>query len=255
MKIEKVYFLSDGLKIYGEIFIPGHIKKPYPGLIICHGLPGKVRSPDDQGYPHLASYFCQEGFLVLIFNFRGTGSSEGNFDILGWTRDLERASEFIRAYPGVDPTRILLMGFSAGAAVSIYVAAKHQEIKGIISCGAPAKFAELKTEKGREEFLAYAREVGLIKEVHFPPSLADWTKGFMVITPSKWISLIPPRPVLIIHAEDDEVVEVNHARELYNQVQGKADLLILPQGGHRLRLNEAAMRKAIRWAKTIAFSA
>lgn len=255
MKIEKVYFLSDGLKIYGEIFIPDQIKKPYPGLIICHGLPGKVRSPNDKGYPYLAQYFCQEGFLVLIFNFRGTGSSEGNFDILGWTRDLERALEFISFRPEVDPHRLLLMGFSAGAAVSIYVAAKHQEIKGIISCAAPAKFAELKTEKGREEFLAYAREVGLIKEVDFPPSLADWTKGFMVITPSTWISLIPPRPIFIIHAEDDEVVEVNHARELYNRVQGKANLLILPQGGHRLRLNEAAMKEALLWAKKIAFSA
>lgn len=254
MKIEKIHFLSDGFKIYGEIFIPEEGQTPYPGLIICHGLPGKVRTPDDQGYPHLASCFCQEGFLVLIFNFRGTGLSEGNFDILGWTRDLESALEFISCRPEVDPNRILLMGFSAGGAVSIYVAAKHKEIKGIISCAAPAEFTELKTEKGREDFLAYAREVGLIKD-NFPSALADWANGFMVIAPSSWVNLIPPRPFLIIHAEDDEVVAVSHAQELYNRVQGKTDFLILSQGGHRLRLNEAAMRAALLWAKKIVFPA
>lgn len=255
MKIEKVCFSSDGLKIYGEIFIPEEGQKPYPGLIICHGLPGKVRTPDDQGYPYLASCFCQEGFLVLIYNFRGTGLSEGNFDILGWTRDLERGLEFISARPEVDSNRILLMGFSAGGAVSICVAAKHKEIKGIISCAAPAEFTELKTEKGREDFLAYAREVGIIKEKNFPPALTDWANGFMIIAPISWVNLIPPRPFLIIHAEDDEVVAVSHARELYKRVQGKADFLILPQGGHRLRLNEVAMRAALVWAKKIAFPA
>ncbi|MGQ9694379.1 MAG: alpha/beta hydrolase [Thermodesulfobacteriota bacterium] len=254
MKNEKVYFLSDNLKIYGELFIPEKITKPYPGLIICHGLPGKVRSPDDKGYPYLAAYFCQEGFFVLIFNFRGTGLSEGNFDILGWARDLERALEFITSHPEVNPRCILLMGFSAGAAVSIYVAAQHKEIKGIISCAAPAEFAELKTEKGRKDFLTYAQEVGLIKESKYPPALADWVNGFMVITPSSWVNLIPPRPLLIIHAEDDEVIEVSHAQELYKQVQGQADFLILPQAGHRLRLHEAAMREALLWAKKIAFS-
>ncbi|MGB9699733.1 MAG: alpha/beta hydrolase [Thermodesulfobacteriota bacterium] len=243
------------MKIYGEFFIPQQSKKPYPGLIICHGLPGKVRSPDDKGYPYLAEFFGREGFLVLIFNFRGTGLSEGNFDILGWARDLERALEFIRAYPEVDPDHILLMGFSAGAAVSIYIAAQHKEIKGIISCAAPAEFAELKTEKGKEEFLTYAREVGLIKDDHFPSSLADWAEGFKVIAPSSWVHLIPPRPLLIIHAEDDEVVKVSHAYELYKRVSGKADFLILPRGGHRLRLHEAAMREALFWAKKIAFSA
>jgi len=251
---KKFSFLSDGWKIYGEIFLPQQIKKPYPGLIICHGLPGKVRSPDDKGYPYLAEFFGREGFLVLIFNFRGTGLSEGHFDILGWARDLERALEFICTYPEVDTGNILLMGFSAGAAVSLYIAAKHQEIKGIISCAAPAEFAELKTEKGQEEFLTYAREVGIIKDVNFPSSLADWVEGFKVIAPSAWVQLIPPRPLLIIHAEDDEVVKVSHAYELYKRVYGKADLLILPRGGHRLRLQESVMREALLWAKKIAFS-
>ncbi len=254
MQIEKVSWMSDGLKIFGEVYFPETNNRPHPGIIICHGLPGRVRSPEDKGYPYLAEYFCREGFLVLIFNFRGTGLSEGNFDILGWARDLEKALDFMMAYPKVDPRRILLMGFSAGAAVSLYIGARHKEIMGIISCAAPAQFPDLQTEKGREEFLTYAREVGIIKDDNFPPSLSEWADGFRTIAPISWINLIPPRPLLIIHAEDDEVVGINHAQELFNKVRGKAEILILPQAGHRLRLNEAAMKEALFWAKKLAFS-
>lgn len=254
MKREKVIWTSEGLKIYGEVFFPHAPEGPYPGLIICHGLPGKIRTPDDQGYPFLAEYFCREGFSVLIFNFRGTGLSEGNFDILGWTRDLESALAFFISHGKVNSSKIFLLGFSAGGAVAIYVAARRKEVKAIISCAAPAEFAELKTEKGHHDFLAYAREVGIIKDNNFPPDLGEWAQGFRVIEPSSWINLIPPRPLLIIHGEDDEVVKVSHAHELYRRVQGKADFILLPMAGHRLRLYEPALEKALAWAKKIAFS-
>ncbi len=119
----------------------------------------------------------------------------------------------------------------------------------------PRRICRIKNRKRKRRFLAYAREVGIIKEANFPPVPADWAKGFMEITPSSWVSFIPPRPLLIIHAEDDEVVRVYHAQELYRRVQGQADFLILHQAGHRVRLHEAAMQEALIWAQKIVFSA
>jgi predicted acyl esterase len=89
MKIEKVSWISDGLKIVGEFYAPENPAALLPALVLCHGIPAKVKGPDDRGYPLLAEWFCREGFFVLIFNFRGAGLSEGNFDLLGWARDLE----------------------------------------------------------------------------------------------------------------------------------------------------------------------
>jgi len=253
MKIERVSWLIDGLRVIGEVYIPAASALPNPGLIICHGIPGKVKDPNDPGYPLLAERFCRMGFTVLIFNFRGAGLSEGNFAILGWTRDLEGALDYFNRRPEVDPLKIFLMGFSGGAAVSIYVAAQHPEIAGLVSCAAPADFKDLSTEEGAQNFLAYAREVGIIKNEKFPSSLKEWQEGFRIVKPLEKVTKIPPRPLLIIHGTEDDVVEMVSARDLYARVQGKAELFIIEGAGHRLRLEEKAIAKAQEWLKKVAF--
>ena len=95
MKTEDISWKIDGINIKGEVNFPSAPTGPFPGLILCHGIPAKVKDPGDQGYQVLAERFCQQGFAVLTFNFRGAGLSEGNFDILGWTRDLAGALDYI----------------------------------------------------------------------------------------------------------------------------------------------------------------
>lgn len=213
-----------------------------------------MKRPDDRGYALLAERFCHEGFFVLVFNFRGTGLSGGNFDILGWTRDLEGALDYLALRPQVDRRRIFAMGFSAGAAVSIYVAARRKEIKGVVSCASPAEFRDLTNGKGLEDFLNHARDVGIIKDPNFPDSIEKWKNNFRVVKPLDWVDRIPPRPLLIIHGTRDEVVDVDHARSLYERVPGKAELFIIEGAEHRLRLDERAVKKALEWLKKQAFS-
>ncbi len=102
----------DGLKLAAEVHRPEGLG-PHPALCICHGVPAK-RTPDptDRGYPLLAEKFCGHGFVVLIFNFRGSGDSEGNFDILGWTRDLGAAIDHLCHLDEIDKSRLSVMGFS-----------------------------------------------------------------------------------------------------------------------------------------------
>ncbi len=202
----------------------------------------------------MAERFCRQGFEVLIFNFRGAGLSEGNFDILGWTRDLEGALDYFIHRPELDPGRIFLLGFSGGAAVSIYVAAQRKEIKALVSCASPADFQDLITGKGLIHFLTFCREVGIIKNSDFPVSLTEWQEGFSAVRPLDWVERIPPRPLLIIHGTEDDVVDVSQARELYDKVREKAELFLIEAAGHRLRQEERAMQKAGEWLGKIAFS-
>jgi fermentation-respiration switch protein FrsA (DUF1100 family) len=252
MKIEKISWNSDGLNIQGEIYIPSRPTASFPGLILCHGIPGKIKDPADRGYPLLAERFCQEGFGVLIFNFRGAGLSEGNFDILGWSRDLDGGLDCFLRRPEIDPTRVFLMGFSGGAAVSIYLAAQRKEIAALVSCASPAEFRDLITGKGLVDFLVHSREVGIIKDAHFPPSLEGWKDGFRTVKPLDWAKQIPPRPLLIIHGTDDEVINISQAKNLYDKVQGEAELFLIQGAGHRLRADERAMQKAMEWLSKIA---
>jgi len=253
MVSEPISWKSGHLQISGEIYIPEKGRKSFPGLIICHGIPAKSKGPDDRGYPLLAEQFCREGFLVLIFNFRGTGVSEGDFDLRGWAQDLEGALNYLALRPEADRKRLYLMGFSGGAAVSIYVASRQEEIRGLVSCASPADFQDLIAGQGLIDFLAYAREVGIIRDPLFPPSVSEWKKSFETVQPINWIKKIPPRPLLLIHGTADDVVEVRHAHLLGRKVRGQAECYLIENAGHRLRLDERAMKKAREWLRNQAF--
>lgn len=254
MKTEDISLKIDGINIKGEVNFPSAPTGPFPGLILCHGIPAKVKDPGDQGYQVLAERFCQQGFAVLTFNFRGAGLSEGNFDILGWTRDLAGALDYISHRQEFDPSRIFLLGFSGGAAVSIYVAAQRKEIAALVSCASPADFQDLISGPGLFPFLGHCRQVGIIKDEKFPSSPEEWRHGFQIVQPLDWVEQIPPRPLLIIHGIKDDIVDVGHARRLYDKVRGKAELFLLAEAGHRLRVEERAMQKAVEWLSEIAFS-
>ena len=253
MNIEKITWDCEGLKIKGEGYIPLDRKLPLPALIICHGIPAKTKSPDDYGYPLLAKRFCQNGFWVLIFNFRGVGVSEGNFDLMGWVRDLEGALYFLSFRPEIDQKKIFLLGFSGGAAVAIYVAAHHPEIAALVSCASPADFQDLIEGQGLSDFLTHCREVGIIRDKHFPPSLAAWRESFQFLQPMNWVNRLPPRPLLLIHGTEDDVVDLSHAVRLHEKAGSIAELYTIEGAGHRLRVDEKAMKKAEDWLIQRAF--
>ena len=91
MTNQEITFEVDGLRLVGQLYLPARVASS-PVVCICHGIPADAPAANtrikDRGYAGLAEDICRWGFTVLIFNFRGTGGSQGNFDILGWTGDL-----------------------------------------------------------------------------------------------------------------------------------------------------------------------
>jgi dipeptidyl aminopeptidase/acylaminoacyl peptidase len=248
---KRVKLEVDGLRLAAEVYSPSG-KGTYPALCICHGVPAK-RTPDptDKGYPVLAERFCREGFVAFIFNFRGTGESEGNFDMLGWTRDLKAAIDYLFRLDIVDKSRLSLMGFSGGAMASVYCAANDKRVSSIVACACPARFFDIADFNRYEEFLAHCRQVGIVRDDNFPPSLKEWARGFDEVSAVKWIHKISPRPLLIVHGDSDHTVPLSHARELYNRAEEPKDIAIIPGAEHRLRLSEPAMSAALSWLKKV----
>ncbi len=146
MFIKNIVLKVDDLKIAGQLYLPGE-QNSYPTVCVCHGIPAHPPDPGDRGYPLLAEKICHQGFAVLIFNFRGTGASGGNLDILGWTRDLGAVIDYLCALPEVDKARLALLGFSGWAAVSIYVAAQDRRVSSIVACASPAEFTSFFDEQ------------------------------------------------------------------------------------------------------------
>lgn len=245
---QTVHLHSEGLRLWAELYRPEG-KAGLPGLVVCHGIPGAPPDPRDRGYPALAEQLCRDGFLTLLFNFRGAGQSEGNFDILGWTRDLSAALDYMYTLRELDRGRLSVMGFSGGAAVAIYVAAHDRRITSLAACASPARFSALSGERGMADLLEHSRKVGIIKDKDFPPSFEEWSRAFDVVSPADRVGGISPRPLLILHGEDDTLVPAGQARELFQKAGEPKTLSLLPAVGHRLRLEEKAMSVARGWLR------
>ena len=241
----------DGLKILGQLYLPDKADHaPYPTICVCHGIPTGSPDPNDISYPLLAERICREGLAVLIFNFRGTGASSGNLDISGWTRDLKAAIDYLWALPEVDRSRLSLLGFSGGAAVSICVAAQDNRVLFIVACACPAEFTFLTGVGNPLAIISYFRGLGAIRDKDFPYSMEEWLNGFRLVSPIKCVAEIAPRPLLLVHGNKDELVDVNHAYKLYARAKEPKQIIIVDGAKHKLRQNDTAMAITIDWLKS-----
>ena len=71
----------------------------------------------------------KEGFVVIAFDFAGTGNSEGDKITLGYNeyQDIEAVMVKAKEFQFVDSKRIALWGRSMGAVSCIRYAALHAE--------------------------------------------------------------------------------------------------------------------------------
>jgi dipeptidyl aminopeptidase/acylaminoacyl peptidase len=247
MQIESMVLEVDGLNLVGQLYLPAG-NMPYPTVCVCHGIPARIPDPSDRGYPLLAEKICNQGFAVLIFNFRGTGASGGNLDMLGWARDLKAVIDYLSALPQVD--FLSLLGFSGGAAVSVYVAAQDERVSSVVACACPAEFTFFTQGDKPESLIDHFRSIGAIRDDDFPPSVTEWLNGFELVKPINYVAQISPRPLLLVHGSQDETVEVSQARRLYAQAGEPKQLVIVEGAGHRLRHSDKAMAVVIDWLKS-----
>ncbi len=248
MEVREIHLKADGIELAGQLYVPPGATT-CPGLCICHGIPAAPPDPTDKGYPMLAERFCKAGLVTLIFNFRGTGRSQGDLDMLGWTRDLGTALDFLYEAKEVDNSRLFLLGFSGGAAVSVYVAAHDARPCPVVTCACPADFRSLSQRETPLVSIQRFRQIGAIRDKDFPRSIDEWQRGFEIVTPIKWIDRISPRPLLVVHGDADGLVPLEHARRLYHQAKEPKELKIISGAGHKLRLEAAAMDFVLDWLK------
>jgi putative redox protein len=238
-------FDSDGLKLASHLSRPPGFAR-VPGLVLCHGFPTGPRGGDSSAstYPDLAERLTREtGWAVLTFNFRGTGASEGDFSIDGWLSDLRHAVTVMSERSDVGG--VWLAGSSTGGSLSILLAADDERVRGVATLAAPASFSEWALHPDR--LLADARTLGIIRHHDFPPDPAAWGKRFAELSPLEAAARIAPRPLLLIHGENDEVVPITDARALFEAGFGNADLRTVAGAGHRLRHDPRAIATLIGW--------
>jgi len=247
---EYVVLELDDITIIGQLFLPD-TKNRYPVVCLCHGIPsGNPPDPEDGGYPLLAEQICREGFAVFIFNFRGTGDSGGNLDILGWTRDLQAVINYLCEIDGSEKSGIALIGFSAGAAVSVYCGSRDERVARVAACACPADFSLILEGNGWQSYIDRFRKIGAIVDDDFPSSVEEWLNNFREVTPVDHIDNISPRQLLLVHGDMDETVPVSHAHRLFEKAGEPKKLVIIEGAGHRLRQDERVVGTLLDWLKS-----
>jgi fermentation-respiration switch protein FrsA (DUF1100 family) len=108
----------DGLRI-SAWYIPA--PEARATLLFCHGNAGNISHRLDS-----IRIFHNRGLNVLIFDYRGYGTSEGSPDEKGTYRDAETAWTYLISEKHADPNRIVLFGRSLGGGVAAEMAKRHR---------------------------------------------------------------------------------------------------------------------------------
>jgi putative redox protein len=237
---------SDGLRLWAHTGRPsGAGAGRRRGLVLAHGFPTGPRWSESSGktYPDFADRLAADaGWVVLAFNFRGTGESQGDFSMGGWLRDLQAAIAYLKADPTVDG--VWLAGFRTGGSLAVCAAAEDPEVRGAATFGAPADFDDWAAEPRR--FLQSARDLGVVRTAGFPPDVAAWAQELKETRAIGCVDQIAPRSLMIVHGTIDDVVPMSDARALADSAE-TCELRIITGAGHRLRHDPRAVAVLLGW--------
>src|SRR6266478_8835944 len=109
---------AEGTTLRGRMFKPGDSQAPLAAVVMSHGY----NCIKELYLDKYAEIFCQEGFVVLAYDHRNFGDSDGEprqeLDPWKQLRDYRHAITFVQTLDGVDPERIGIWGASYRAATS-----------------------------------------------------------------------------------------------------------------------------------------
>jgi pimeloyl-ACP methyl ester carboxylesterase len=216
-----------------------------PAVVIAHGYPSDLlaASAAPAALPELADRIGAEmGWLAMALAFRGCGESEGSFSLRGWLDDLLAAVDHLRGTEQV--SGVWLAGFGTGGALSVCAAAQRPEIRGVAALGAPADFDDWASHPRR--LVEHSREVGMITDPGFPADPEAWARELRDLRAVEFAPKLSPRPLLVVHGSDDDLVPVFDARVLVD-AHGDGELRIVPGAGHRLRHDPRAIAVLLGW--------
>ena len=218
---------------------------PGPALVLCHDFPTPPRGAVASGltFPELADRIAaQVGWQVLTFNFRGTGGSAGDFSIGAWNADLRLALNTVLAAPDVLGAWIL--GTGVGGALALGVGARDSRVRGIAALGAPANLADWARDANR--FARHCRRMGVFASDGAPSDVGAWAREIAAVDTVASARAFAPRPLLLLHGTDDDVVSAADA-QLLADAHGSAELRIIGNAGRRLRHDPRAVASVLGW--------
>ncbi|MDP6353415.1 MAG: alpha/beta fold hydrolase [Alphaproteobacteria bacterium] len=127
-------FYSEGCLLAGDLYLPDGLEAGdrRAGVVLCHGYTGVK----DLYLPDNARVLTEAGHVVLTFDYKGWGTSEGpraRLNPHGRVADAQAALTFLAVQGQVDAQRLALYGTSYGGGTAIWLAAIDDRARCVIS--------------------------------------------------------------------------------------------------------------------------
>jgi dipeptidyl aminopeptidase/acylaminoacyl peptidase len=269
MASQTVSFYSEGTRLSGDLFLPQGMAagEQRAGIVLCHGYTG-VRN---LYLPDTAKALTDAGYVVLTFDYKGWGDSDGPKSRLspyGRVIDSQAALTFLGAQPMVDADRLGIYGTSYGGATVVWTAAVDPRVKVVVSVVGighgrrwmrsvrrPDEFADLlarseadrirRVMTGESEFTdrnavllpdRQSAELAAAARRGNPGAVGEIPLEYIDDTlgfhPEWIVDKIAPRPVLFITSDDDRLVPPDESESLYARAGEPKKLVVLKGWGH-----------------------
>ena len=131
------------VKLDTWLYRPDQSDQPRPAIVMSHGLAAVKELYLDP----FAQAFCDAGFVVIVFEHRGFGRSDGpRLDVDPWAqvRDTRDVISYAQDLPFVDVGRIGVWGTSFSGGHALVVGAIDKRVKAVV--------AQVPTVEGYESF-------------------------------------------------------------------------------------------------------
>lgn len=170
------------------------------------------------------------GCSVLLFDYRGRGNSDPwpHTLVSREVDDMLAAVEYARGR--VAGARVGVIGFSMGAAVAIMAAAREPAIAALVADSSFTSVADVVAHGVRSTF----GRIPPAPIIHAADALLVGRHGyrFTRARPIDAVSVIAPRPILIVHGGGDTTVPAEHARRLFAAAGEPKQLWVAPDVEH-----------------------
>ena len=171
---------------------------------------------------------------LFVIDFPGCGLSEGEYISLGYHEkdDVKIIMDFIEKIPGVG--NIGIWGRSMGAATTLLYAYKDPRVKAICVDSPFERFEKLAEELVKKQInlpsFLIAGALALIKSTVKSKNGLDISKLNPIEKVDKTF-----QPAIFIHAINDELINVEHSMNLFNNYGGPKSLKCCDVGGHNTK--------------------
>ena len=151
LSFRKDNIMSEGVRLGAEVFsLKTNKEKKLPTIVMCHGWGGTAKALRSD-----AAVFARAGYLVVTFDYRGWGASDGRIiragekkkdgsaaevkeireviDPIEQTTDLLNVIHWVQEEKQCDRERIGLWGTSFSGGHVVYVAARDPRVKATVS--------------------------------------------------------------------------------------------------------------------------